>query len=87
MLRRIFGSRRDEVTGEWRKLYNEEPNDLHFSQNIIRVIKSRMRWAGHVVRMGERRVAYKFLVEEPERKRPLRSPRRIWADNIKMDFG
>ena len=87
MLRRIFGSRRDEVTGEWRKLYNEEPNDLYFSQNNIRVVKSRrMRWAGHVARVEERIVAYKLMVGKSEEKRPLVSPSRRWEDNIKMDL-
>ena len=85
VLRRIFGSRRDEVTGEWRKLHNEELNDLYPSQNIVRVIKSRrIRWAGHVVRMGERGGVYRFLVGKPERMRPLVRPRRRWEDNIKM---
>ena len=78
---------RDEVTGEWRKLHNEELNDLYSSLIIFRVIKSRrMRWAGHVARMGERRSVYRVLVGKPEVKRPLRRPRRGWEDNIKMDL-
>jgi len=87
VLRRIFGPRRDEVTEEWRKLHNEELNDLYSSPNIVRTIKSRrMRWAEYVARMGERRGIYRSLVEKPEGKRPLGRPRRRWKDNIKMDL-
>jgi len=86
-LRRIFGPKRDEVTGEWRKLHNEELNVLYSTPNIVRVIKSRrMRWAEHVARMREGRGVYRVLVGKPGRKRPLRKPRRRWEDNIKMDL-
>jgi hypothetical protein len=72
VLRRIFGPKRDEVTGEWSKLHNEELHDLYSSPSIIRIIKSRrMRWASHVTRMGEKRNAYRLLVGKPEGKRPL----------------
>ena len=74
VLRRIFGPKRDEVTGEWRKLHNEELNDLYCSPNCVWVIKSRMRWAGHVARMGERRGVYRVLVGKLERKRRLGRP-------------
>jgi hypothetical protein len=85
VLRRIFGSKRDGVTEEWRRLHNEELNDLYSSQNIIRVIKSRrMWWAGHEARMGEGRSAYRVLVGRPEGRGQLERPRLRWEDNIKI---
>jgi hypothetical protein len=87
VLRRTFGPIRDEVTGEWRKLHNEELHDLYSSPSIIRIMKAmRMRWAGHVARMGEKRNAYRLLVGKPEGRRPLGRPRRRWMDNIRMDL-
>ena len=86
VLIRIFGPKRDEVTGEWRKLRNEELNDLYSSPNIVRLIKSRMRWAEHVARMGKKRGVYRVLVVQPEIKRALGRPRSRWKDNIKMDL-
>jgi len=87
VLRRIFGPKRDEVTGEWRKLYNEELSDLYSLPNIVRVVKSRrIRWAGHVTRMGESRGVHRVLVGKPEGRRPLGRPRRRWEDNIKTDL-
>jgi len=85
--RRIFGPRRDGVTGEWRRLHNGEVNYLYSSPNTVRVIKSRrMRWVGNVARMGEVRGVYRVLVGKPEGKRPLGKPRRRWVDNIRMDL-
>jgi len=87
MLRKIFGSRRDEVSADWRQLHNVELNVLYCSPNIFRVIKSRrMEWAGHVVRMGEMRGVYRVLVRKPEGKRPLGRPRLRWEDNINLDL-
>jgi hypothetical protein len=87
VLRRIFGCKRVEVTGEWRKLQNKELYNLYSSPDIIMQVKSRgMRWAGHMARMGEERKVYKVLVGKPEGKRPLGRPRRRWEDGIRMDL-
>jgi hypothetical protein len=83
----IFGPKMDEVTGGWRKLHNEELHDLYSLPSIISTTKSRrMRLAGHVARMGEKRNAYRLLVGKPEGKRPLERPRHRWVDNVKMDL-
>jgi hypothetical protein len=87
VLRRIYGPKTDEVTGEWRKLHNKELHDLHSSPIIIRIIKTRrMRWAGHVARMGEKRNTYRLLVGKPEGRRPLGEQRRRRLDNIRMNL-
>jgi hypothetical protein len=87
VLRRIFGPKRDEATGEWRRLHNEELSDLYPPPNIILVIKSRrMKWAGHVARVGEKRCAYRILEGRLEGRQPFGIPRHRWEDNIKMDL-
>jgi hypothetical protein len=86
-LRRIFGPKTDEVTGEWRRLHNEEFHDLYSSPSIIRIVKvRRMRWVGHLAWMRENRNAYRLLVGKPDWRRPLGRPRRRWLDNIRMDL-
>jgi hypothetical protein len=86
VLRRIFGPKREE-DGSWRKLHNDELHNLYSSPNIVSVIKSRrLRWAGHVARMGEGRGVYRVFIGRPEGERPLGRPRRRWEDNIKMDL-
>jgi hypothetical protein len=83
----VFGLKRNEITREWRKLHNEELNDLYSLPIIVRVVKSRrMRWAGHVARRGKGRGVHRVLVGKPEERRPLGRPRLRWEDNIKMDL-
>jgi hypothetical protein len=85
VLRRVFGPKSDEVTGEWRKLHNEELDVLYSSPNIVREIKSSiMRWVGHVARMGERRSVYRVMVRKPGERRPLGRLRRRWEDDINV---
>jgi hypothetical protein len=87
VLRRIFGPKRDDVNGDWRKLHNGELHNLYSSPNIIRMMKSRkMRWAVHVARMSDKRNTYGILVGKPEGNRPLGKPRHKWVDNIKIDL-
>jgi hypothetical protein len=87
VLRTIFGPKRDEVTGDWRKLHNDELHNLYCSPNIIKMIKSRrMKWVGHVARMGEKSNTYRILVGMPEGRRPLGRPRHRWVDDIKIDL-
>jgi hypothetical protein len=87
VLRRIFGLKRNEVIGGWRKLHNEELHNLDIPPSIIRMIKSRrMKWTGHIARMGAKRNAYRILVGKPDGKRSLKRPRHRWVDNIKIDF-
>ena len=84
---KVLSTKRDEVTGEWRKLHNEELSGLYSLPNIVQVVKSRrMRWAGHVALIGEERGVHRVLVGKPEGKKPLGRPRRRWEDNIKMDL-
>jgi len=86
-MRKIFGPRRDEVTGEWRRLYYEELNDLYSSPNILRLIKSRRkRWAVHVARIGGESGVYRILVMKPEGRKSMGRPRRRWVENIRTDL-
>jgi hypothetical protein len=87
VLRKMFGPKRDEVMEGWIKLHNEEHGDLYTSSSVIRIIKLRMRWAGHVAQMREKRNSYRLWVEKPEGKRPLGRPGRRCVDNIKMVLG
>jgi hypothetical protein len=88
VLRRIFGQKRDEVTGAWRKLHNEELHDLYSLPSIIRIFQwMRMRWARYVARKEEKRNTYRLFVGKPEGKTQLRKPRCRWVDNIRMDLG
>ena len=87
LMRKIFGPRRDEVTGEWRRLYYEELNDLYSSPNILRMIKSRRkRWAVHVARIGGESGVYRILVMKPEGRKSMGRPRRRWVENIRTDL-
>jgi hypothetical protein len=87
VLRKLIGPKRDEVTGEWRKLHNEKLNDLYSLPSIVRVVKSRrMRWAGHVARMGYVRGVHRLLMEKPVGKRPLGKPRQKWRIILRWIF-
>ena len=87
VLMKIFGAKRNEITGEWRKLHNADLHVLYSSPNIIRNLKSRrLGWAGHIARTEQSRNAYRVLVGKPEGKRPLGRPKHRWEDNIKMDL-
>jgi hypothetical protein len=87
IMRRIFGSKRDEITGEWRRLHKEELYALYSAPDVTRAIKSRiLRWTRHIARVEKRKDANRILVRKPEERRPLRRPTRRWEDNIKMDL-
>jgi hypothetical protein len=86
VLKTIFGSKGDEVTGKWKKLRNEELHNLYSASTVVRVLKSRMRWAGHVARIGEGRGVHRVLVKKPKGKRPLERPRHRWEHNTKADL-